>query len=149
MITETKENKKRLFKPGPVSASHIISRCVGGNRCVIEASEDKRINRVERILQEAHEISAKMKKGLQLTEQQQIENQNIDLIISEITKLNETLKKRNEELINRSLFMDQIVHDLSTVNEDEQELLKHIDEEILENEMKRRAAFDFPVFAHH
>ena len=126
MITETKENKKRLFKPGPVSASHIISRCVGGNRCVIEASEDKRINRVERILQEAHEISAKMKKGLQLTEQQQIENQNIDLIISEITKLNETLKKRNEELINRSLFMDQIVHDLSTVNEDEQELLINI-----------------------
>ena len=35
------------MKPGPVSSSRIISRCIGDNKIVLEMNETERVHKVE------------------------------------------------------------------------------------------------------
>ncbi|KAK8898265.1 hypothetical protein M9Y10_000543 [Tritrichomonas musculus] len=101
MISQTKENKRKLFKPGPVSSSHIISRCIGNNKEMIKSLENERTGNVLPVLEKVDQISKQMNEINPNTVEQQIEINNINTIFTEIVKLNEILKERSNELLDR------------------------------------------------
>ncbi|KAK8857927.1 hypothetical protein M9Y10_013026 [Tritrichomonas musculus] len=142
VISQTKENKRRLFKPGPVSSSHIISRCIGNNKEMIKPLENEREGKVLPVLEKVDQISKQMNEINPNTVEQQIEINNINTIFTEIVKLNETLKERSNELLDQSQISLDIIDQVKQLNDDDGELLEMVNGEIVNEEMKRRAISD-------
>ena len=136
LIEQTKENKRNLMKPGPVSSSHIISRCIGDNKIVLEMNETERVHKVENILQNAKEIAQELKT------KEPDDSKNIDHIINEVNKLNEMMKKRNGELIERAELTTEIIEKLNEIDDNDTKTLEYIDKEIVDLEIKRRCETD-------
>lgn len=131
LTNNIKDNKKLLFKPGPVSSSQIISRCIGYNKKMLEIDEENRLQSALNNLKNA--INSK-----EQIEVPQIDDENISKIINEVSKLNDLLKKRNEELIYRSDISSEIINHVNDVENQSDDVLQYIENEIVNEEMKRR-----------
>ena len=83
-----------------------------------------------------------MKQIIPENEEQQSELKNIDQIFIEIKALNETLKKRCDELIFRSEISSDIIEQVAQIKDEEDIILKDINENIVDCEMQRIAASD-------
>lgn len=142
MISETKENKRALLRPSQISSSHIISRCIGYNRELISRSEQDRIEKALPILEKVDSLSKELHQIIPENEEQQSELKNIDQIFIEIKALNETLKKRCDELIFRSEISSDIIEQVAQIKDEEDIILKDINENIVDCEMQRIAASD-------
>lgn len=139
MISETKENKRALLRPSQISSSHIISRCIDK---IFSRSEQDRIEKTLPILEKVVIPSKELQEIVPESEEQQSELQNIDKIFIEVKKLNEALKKRCNELVFRSEISSEIIEQVAQLNDDEANILKIIDEDIVDCEMQRIAASD-------
>ena len=51
LIEKTKDNKRKMFQPGPVSATHIMSRCIGNTANAIEFLELERTQKCNEMLE--------------------------------------------------------------------------------------------------
>lgn len=69
---------------------------------------------------------------------QENDQEKISAIFQEASKLNDLLKKRNDELIWRSVISSDIIDQVKSIENENTDALNYIENDIVENEMKRR-----------
>lgn len=67
-----------------------------------------------------------------------LKDENIKRILQEVSKLNNVLKKRNDELVFNSTISSEIISQVKNVKDKNENILNYIDDEVIEDEMKRR-----------
>lgn len=136
-IENTKEDKKKFYNPVPVSSSRIFSRCICEKSNVIEKEEKTRNSKVEKVLRNIEDFY--QKNG-------QFETPGdfnvVETIVSSVRFLNETLKLRTKELIDRSNFMSTIMEYIGPEDDNEEYLMNFVNYQIVHPEMMRRTIAD-------
>lgn len=134
-IEKADVDKKELINPGPISASHILSRCIGGKKQMIKENDSKRCCMLNQIFQKAESAINSIRMKNDDESLQQISQ--IQKVLFEVEKLNCAFSERTADLVKRSNFYDSINRIVD--DEEDQNTLMFIDSVIVNTEMKRRA----------